>query len=244
MDRFRRIGRVAVMGIVGVIALITQADAARDAIREFPQGYKCPVHLGKVQGPDPFTFEGTGPTAKLTFVACPDRGGNDANVSIDHLVVVEKTVFNEDTNRLSYPDGVSQKYGTGFGIALRYDDFPNYPVCYGFNDDSSPYHIVDSVFDRKASVAFTRRVPFLDEFETQRPGWRLHNSSIANEDQDHDPNTSSGSLLVARKGTGTCSTSSVRIRNLVKTREYVVDFSWYVSDYDNTSPLVTLIVQD
>ncbi len=248
MLRFRRIGRVAALGMLVFVALITQANAARDAIREFPHTRKCPATFAAIDpggqyDPRTLTFEATSRSATLTFLACSDRLGNDVNLSLDHVMVVEKTLF--DAKRLNYPDDVPEDYG----VALWEDVGLLEPVCYG-NEK------VTSVFDRSAATPFSRAWPFYDDFEGPTPlPWKLTNCEIGPEVKDEVhlnviPNdTQSRSLLLTRAGENTCASASIRIHHLVKTRKYVVDFSWFVSGGDfpspgfsNSGPLVSVCV--
>ena len=261
MHRFRRIGRVAVLGMLGVVGLITQANAARDAIREFPTGEKCPVHFGPVANNDPLVFTAAGATAKLTFLTCSDRGttenfanfdaeATNLNISLDRVMVVERTVF--DNNRLLYPTDfvANSQLALDYGIAVQYPPGPN-GVCYNTTQ-------VQTVFDHDSVGHFTKAMPFYDDFEGQPQAWELVNASIDVEGLDADrpgripPSTRSKSLILAREGpdqySGTCSSASIRVNNLIKTRQYVVDFSWFIqpapnTEFDQRSPRVTVALQ-
>ena len=242
----REIGEVSMSLLVRgvVIALLIGLPALSEGIverggkRDFPQGTKCPVHTGEVASDDPLVFVPQTPSVILTFVACDERaapevddrgnvlGYNGAGIdlSIDDLVVVDRTVFN--ANRLAYPDEVPDSYRMDRSTQSCYLDNP--PVT--------------SVFRREAATARTATMPLYERFDGSPRGWTLVNARFALEDKDsvnpNEPNdtSQSPSLILARRERERapgrlCSTASVRLSRLTRGREYVIDFSWYASGF-------------
>lgn len=232
MSPFERVSAVAAM--VGILVAGVAIDAgARDAKRDFPKFAKCPVHLGALlpggAGLNSLLFKASTATANLTFLSCDDRAfaSESINLSIDDLVVIEKEMFN--ANRLDYPDQVPDSY------KIAKTNVDTLPVCYQDNP-------VATVLDR--SVLHRARkslVPLFEDFESDCRDWTLINASVGKDPKDGDlynPPTSSRSLILARaernadRGTS-CSSASIKLRNLVKDREYVIDFSWFATGFED-----------
>jgi hypothetical protein len=225
----------AVAAVVGIVILGLAATAsARDATRDFPKFAKCPVHLDALLpgGADlnSLVFKASTPTADLTFLSCDDRAFafESINLSIDDLVVIEREMFN--THRLDYPDQVPDSYKiakTPIGDSL--------PVCY---QDDPVATVLDRSVLQRARKSF---VPLFEDFEGDCRDWALINASVAKDPKDGDgynPPTSSRSLILARSERGaargtSCSSASIKLRNLVKGREYVIDFSWFATGFED-----------
>lgn len=230
LDRVR-----AVAAAVGFVVVGFGVDAiARDTKRDFPKFAKCPVHsdalLPAGAGVNSLVFKASTPTADLTFLSCDDRAfaSESINLSIDDLVVIEKALFN--ANRLAYPDQVPDSYKIAKTTIA--DDLP---VCY--QGDQVATVLNRSVLDR-ARKSF---VPLFEDFEGDCRDWTLINASLGNDPKDgdlFDPPTASRSLILARsdrnaaRGTS-CSSASIKLRNLVRGREYVVDFSWFATGFED-----------
>jgi hypothetical protein len=225
----------AVAAVVGILVAGVALDAsARDATRDFPKFAKCPVHSDALlPGGDALNslvFQASTPTADLTFLSCDDRAFafESINLSIDDLVVIEKNLFN--ANRLAYPGEVPDSYKiakTTIGDSA--------PVCYQGNPVAT---VLDRSVLHRARKSF---VPLFEDFEADCRDWTLINASIGKDPKDGDgfnPPTSSRALILARsernadRGTS-CSSASIKLRNLVKGREYVIDFSWFATGFED-----------
>lgn len=241
--------RTAILGVS--VCLAAGSDpaaqaAARRVKRDFPQGTKCPVHLGPVAADDPLVFVAPGSAAHLTFVACDERAvpqvdpfsglvdyqGAGIDLSIDDLIVVDRAVFN--ANRLPYavPDpGVPDS-----GVPDSYRVDRSVQSCYL---DNPP--VVD-VFRREAATARTSTMPLYERFDGSPRGWTLANAEFALESLDGpngnevDDTSQSPSLILARRlrdgSSGRlCSSATVRLSRMTPGREYVIDFSWFASGF-------------
>ena len=224
MLRFDRGGIVALVLPAMLAGVATQASA-REAGRDFPHGEHCPVHTpGPSADGDPFLFTATKTAALLTFLTCDNRSltspteppqGFLLDVSIDDLMVVERSVFNNPANRIPFADAVSL---FGYGS-----------TCYGGDTGVA----VTSVFDKRRRFK-NASVPFRENFEGRPHGWLLGNATFGVEGSDQG----NQSLILARssrpngaKG-NLCSVASVKVDHLVPGREYVLDFSWWVNHFD------------
>lgn len=229
MHRFRRIGRVVALVVLGFAALMTQASA-RDATRDFPNFRTCPAN-------EPLqpklVFVATAATAKLTFTACNES--NDVTIVLDHVMVVEKTVFN--ANFLSYPDDPAL---VNYGIGLL-DGDPPHPACY---IGDAPY--LTSVFDRSSATPNTKRWPFYDKFDGPDQAWELSvNSTRLPWDSPGEQDvTPSRALILTQQGNHNCETARITVGNLIKTRSYVVDFTWFVGgDFGQAVPVMSVTLE-
>jgi hypothetical protein len=239
-------GLVAAVTLVSAVALAVPVGA-KDTTRDFPNSNWCPVHRGPVATtPNPLVFQAPGPTATLSFLACDDR--NAKEILIDDVMVIERTVFDNDTNRLSYPDGQSGKSLEAYGIDLRIPfNGEITPACY--QSDEFVDRSVKTVFDRDLSCRPSRAIPFKDDFEDgNRSGWALVNASIQKDlsafhyDAQAVQTTELRGVLrlTSTQSSPTCSAASVTVYGLAKNREYVVDFSWGVKDFDPDRPTLTV----
>jgi hypothetical protein len=205
---------------------------AREGVRDYPHSEHCPVHTpGPALDGDPFTFKATGTKALLTFVTCDNRSltgpdvsgfttgsmdvGYRLSISIDDLMVIEKTAFNNPANRIPFEDAKTLfNYGN---------------TCY----TGSTTQAVESVFDKRRTFR-KAVVPFRENFEGDSSGWLLGNASFGVEASDQGK-----SLLLARRerpaGTPgrSCSVASVKVGGLTAGKDYVVDYSWWVAGFDD-----------
>jgi hypothetical protein len=235
-------GRVVVVALLMGLSTVSEGVTGRGGKRDFPVGTKCPVHTGTVGSDDPLVFVARRPEATLTFLACDDRafgfGGSPIDLSIDDVIVVDRTVFNN--NRLSYPDQVPDSYRVDRSTTSCYRDDPP----------------VNNVFRRDAAHAPSRTMPLYERFEGSSRSWALVNASFEVEDKDavnlDEPNdtSQSRSLILARSDRSgspgnQCSMASTRLNGLVRGREYVVDFSWYASGFlDEEQEILTVAFDD
>lgn len=236
-----RLGRVLVVALLLAVSAVSEGVTGRGGKRDFPQGTKCPVHTGTVGSGDPLVFVAQRSEATLTFLACDDRGpqfvGSGIDLSIDDLIVVDRTVFNN--NRLGYPGQVPDSYRVDRSTASCYLDNP--PVV--------------DVFRREAAFAPSRTMPLYERFEGSSRNWALVNATFAVEDKDfenpNEPNdtSQSRSLILARSerngAPGTqCSMASVWLSGLARGREYVVDFSWFASGFSDAGQDILTVALD
>jgi len=230
MRRFWRLGALAIMVLA---ALVTRASAlSRDGTRDFPHSVTCPGNFFNepLENP-PLVFTAQGSTATLTFKAC-NNDPIDVTIELDHVMVVDKTVW--DNDRLDYPtnpkllcDPTAAGYDPlkCYGIRLFKSPTDSTGICYG-------QHVVKSVFDRGAVAHFTKQWPFDEDFDHALQPWTLTgNSSITPKSQKDEPNVPVTHVLtlINQEDTNSCRTASVVVGNLIKTRQYVVDFTWWVS---------------
>jgi hypothetical protein len=211
--------------------------AGRKNPRDFPDNTLCPINLGWFV--DPTTgllqpppaqpirpalgFTATGPAAEIALVAC-DRGlGGDHPDGFD-LWIRDFAVVRQDAYE-------------SHQLAGPYPDF----TCYLPNsgEDFTPFiRRVGSSFDRTLAPslkALTPRLPFFDDFSnlnTSRKRWKLDGADFQTVDLN-DPRTgpfTGNTLVLARvpagAGDDACSKASVRVKNLKKGTNYVIDFQW------------------
>jgi hypothetical protein len=235
------LGRVVVVALLLGLSTVSEGVTGRGGKRDFPQGTKCPVHTGEAASDDPLVFIARRPEATLTFLTCDDRGPESGatgiNLSIDDLIVVDRTVFNN--NRLAYPDQVPDSYRVDRSTFSCYLDNP--PVV--------------DVFRRDAAHAPSRTMPLYERFEGTSRNWALVNASFAVEDKDfvnfNEPNdtSQSRSLILARSDRNgspgsQCSMASVRLSGLARGRAYVVDFSWFASGFSEAGQDILTVALD
>jgi hypothetical protein len=221
--------RLFVVALLLGLPAMSDGAAGRDGKRDYPNFARCPVHTGSL-GPGGFlVFTAQYPSATLTFLACdyrgPDSEFSPLDLWIDDLLVVERTYFND--HQVPFADKQQE---------------------YGFHDQCYQQTPVQTVFDRGAALQGSRLMPLIERFEGGRRSWTLVNAEVKVPKRGF-PGSLSGSLVLADSDLaglpgGKRAMASIRLTNLVRNREYVVDFSWFASGFDQDQDILTVALDD
>jgi hypothetical protein len=221
-------GRVVVVALLLCLPAMSDGAAGRDGKRDFPNFAKCPVHTGSAGQGDKLVFTAQYPSATLTFLACdyrgPDSEFSPLDLWIDDLMVVDRAYFN--AHQVAFAEKQAE---------------------YGFQADCYQGTPVDTVFDRRFTLPRTRTMPLVERFENGRRGWNLVNAQVKIATKGAAP--LSGALILADSALAGLpgsqrSMASVRLTNLTRGREYVVDFSWFAAGFDQDQDILTVALDD